>query len=440
MSALANPELERKIINALANTAAVNPDEARGMLELTRLQAEDFSVQAIADVFRVATDFLGRNVPLELFAIEAALAGSEAVKKAGARQFLAPLLMAPDAFGEIIHEHARIVRELSIRRRGMEMLRRAASQLQNPARAVPEAISELSEALNLLLNKNPSLSTSEGQVFRLGEMLDAAQAGRRELCVPTGIDVLDAEIGGLLAGRLTLLGALPGVGKSALLATIIRNVANRGTKVGFFSLEDEQIWLSQRLFAIESGVPLFLLCMKPLNTHQRELVEDAAERVYKTLKNVVTDDRPALSPSDVAESAKDMILNFGCRLLVVDHLGEMRMDRKNERYDLEIADALAILRDVAKKYDVPIIVASHVRRRTGMTIADAPSLTDFANSSAPERMARLAIGLSKVSDDLLRVSILKQTNGKSGQEIGISIAQHAAMIDSLKSPSLPDPQ
>jgi hypothetical protein len=108
----------------------------------------------------------------------------------------------------------------------------------------------------------------------------------------------------------------------------------------------------------------------------------------------------------------------------------MRLER-SDRYDLDIADALAGLRDIAKRHQLPVVVASHVRRRQGLTVDDAPSLTDFANSSAPERMARVALGLSKVSGGI-RCSVLKQTNGPSGAEVGLKLVEHAAMVSNTE--------
>lgn len=423
-------QLERAIIGALASVSAVDPAEARKLLDALKLDADDFADVACADVFRAAVDFLGRGVPLELFALETALAASQSVRKAGGRGWLAPLLMDPPTSQTAVHEHARVVRDRSTRRRAIQAMRRVAERIKQDTSDLSDALSEGAQLWQALVNRAPHLATSEGDVFRLGEMLDAAQAGRRELCVPTGIRALDENIGGLLAGRLTLVGALPGVGKSALLATVMRNVANRGTRVGFFSLEDERMWLSQRLLALESKVPLFLLCTKPLTKTQRERVEEAASGVYRTLSNVLIDDRPALSPAEVAQTARDMVLNHGVRLLVVDHLGEMKLNRSSDRHDLEVADALACLRDVAKRHDVPVLVASHVRRRQGLGIENEPSLTDFANSSAPERMARLAIGLSKPSPDVLRATILKQTNGPAGQQVDLQLIPSAAMVDS----------
>lgn len=430
-----HPDAEQSILASIAALAAVRPADALHLVDACRLEADDFSAPERADMFRASCDFLRRGVPLELFSLEAALHASAAVKAKGGRAWLAELLIGKVTPGVTVQEQARLVRTAGVRRRAFRVLQETAHRVLEPDLSPDEAIALGADAWKALATRT-ALTTAEGDVFRAAEMLDAAQKGRRDLVELTGIAALDEAIGGLQPARLTLVGALPGVGKSALLATIVRNLSSRGRKVGLFSLEDESLWLTFRLLSLESGVPLFLLGTRPLVPTQAVRVDGAGEAVHRTLKNVVIDDRPGLTAAEVSATAADMVLNHGCRVIVVDHLGEIRLDR-SERYDLDIADALAQLRDVAKRYDVPVLVASHIRRRQNKGIADPPELTDFANSSAPERMARVALGLSKPSEDVLRVSILKQTNGPSGFDVNLSLVPHAAMVDSEARPSAP---
>ncbi len=420
---------ERAWLNALSNIAATDVEGGRRMLESSRLTAEDFGGRAEADLFRASVECLKRGAPLELISLEASLAASVAVRNAGGRKFLAEVLLEPAQWGDSAAEHARLILDASLRRRASVALSAALSALANPATLAPEALAEATATLSGLTNATPGLGTSEGDIFRLAEMLDAAQAGRRELVIPSGITSLDAEIGGLQPGVLTLIGALPGVGKSSLLATIARNVVKSGRRVGFFSLEDERIWLTRRFLALESGVPVFKLATRPLGVLDRDCVHEAMAKVHETLQGLIIDDRPALSPAEVAATAVDMIRNHGAKAIIVDHLGEMRFSR-SERYDLDVADALSVLRDVAKRHNVPVIVASHVKRRQGLDIADPPNLTDFANSSAPERMARVALGLFKPEAGILGVQILKQTNGPAGRGVALRMLEDAAMVNS----------
>jgi replicative DNA helicase len=429
-------ESERAIIAAVSTAACIDPSEGLKVLEASRVRAEDFTLPEHADLWRVALDFLGRGVPLELFAVKGALKSSVAVARAGGADFLTPLLMDFQHDGRAASEHAKVVRDASLRRRALASLRAVALQLKDAKTPVSEVLSVGSEAWAALTTGEATLGTAEGDLFTFGALLTDAQEGRRELCLPTGIQAIDEAIGGLQPAVLTMLGALPGVGKSAVLATIARNLALSGRRVGFFSLEDDRLWLTRRFLSLESRVPLFLLATKPLTPAQKMRIDAAGEPVHRTLSNLVIDDRLGLTPSDVAQSARDMILSHGCKAIMVDHLGEMRLSR-SERYDLDIAEALSQLRDIAKRHHVPVLVASHVRRRQGLDVFAEPSLTDFANSSAPERMARVALGLSLVEGGI-RVSVLKQTNGPSGVSFGLRSEKESAMVSNFETVAVPE--
>jgi replicative DNA helicase len=135
------------------------------------------------------------------------------------------------------------------------------------------------------------------------------------------------------------------------------------------------------------------------------------------MRNVLVDDRPALGVDDVIASARSMLVR-GAQVLFVDHLGEIRLNR-TDRHDLDIIDVLQQLRGLSKLYRVPVVVLCHLRRRDGLTVQSEPALTDFAFSAGIERMARVALGLSKPAHDTLQVHVLKQTQGISGVNVDL---------------------
>lgn len=423
-------EAEVGLLKIIASASMVRPDNATKVFEQSTLSAEDFSSPALGQLWQTVGEFVSSGQAVDVLAIVERLKHSPEVRQAGGQRFIAETLMGVSPSRHIAPEYARIVSDASLRRRATTLVATLHKWIKSEARALQEVLADGAEAWAGLIKRNVALKAADGDILAWTQQAEEALKGGKEWCQPTGIQALDAEIGGLQASVLTMVGALPGVGKSALLATIVYNLARSGVKVGFFSLEDERLWLTRRFLSLVSGVPLFALTTFRLSEQQHNSVYDVSDALHRLLKNVLIDDRQGLTPSEVSASAKDMILNHGCKVIIVDHLGEMRLER-SERYDLDVADALAQLRDIAKRYKMPVVVASHVRRRQGLTVDDAPHLTDFANSSAPERMARVALGLSKVKDEKgggVRVSVLKQTNGPSGAELGLRLVNHAAMV------------
>jgi replicative DNA helicase len=71
---------------------------------------------------------------------------------------------------------------------------------------------------------------------------------------PTGFPALDAALaGGLRSGELTLLGGPQGVGKTAMVLQMLRNVVTAGGAGVYFSFEHDPMTVLQRLIALEAA-------------------------------------------------------------------------------------------------------------------------------------------------------------------------------------------
>lgn len=319
-----------------------------------------------------------------------------------------------------------LLREQSLRRQYIEALRAVARVVTDETQPLANAVAEASRLLASWSDETATLKPLDESVMALVDEMEAVANGTRATTVPTGIECLDAVVGGLQP-TLTMVGALPGVGKSALVAGICRNLATRGVTVGLLSLEDERTWLTRRLMAEASGVPVFVLANKRLTPDQQGRVLGCHERLHATLGRVLCDDRSGLTAHEVVNSARRMVAR-GARAILVDHLGEVRVAR-TERHDLDIADVLRELRALAKSHRVPVVVLSHLRRREGLTVTDEPRLTDFAFSSGIERMARVALGLYRSDDDSeLRCVVLKQTQGVAGVSVTMRLASQSGVV------------
>jgi replicative DNA helicase len=282
---------------------------------------------------------------------------------------------------------------------------------------------EAMKVIAALDTPNTELRTLEGELMGLIDEVEAVASGRAEPTLGTGIAALDEAIGGLQP-TLTILGAEPGAGKSALMARIVRNVAQRGVRVGVFSLEDQSRWMVRRMVAESALLPVFVLQNKPLGTNQLERFGSAAEEVHRVAQNIIIEDRKGLTASEIVSTARVMIARHGAKAIFVDHLGEVRVNR-TERHDRDIGDVLRELRGVADVHKVPIVVLCHVKRRDG--VGEQPRLTDFAFSADVERTARVALALVKPAEDKQGVHVLKQTSGKKDIAVWLRFNASAAM-------------
>ncbi|MFA5787823.1 MAG: DnaB-like helicase C-terminal domain-containing protein, partial [Actinomycetota bacterium] len=99
----------------------------------------------------------------------------------------------------------------------------------------------------------PKPQTVSEAFERLDNALQAGSAAEL-IPIPTGFEPLDRVLGGgLRPGELTLVGGIPGVGKTIATLQWARNIASQGRTTIFACYEHEEVDLLVRLLALEMG-------------------------------------------------------------------------------------------------------------------------------------------------------------------------------------------
>lgn len=415
------PDFEVLALKGLVGAAQVSVEDATGMLDELRIEPTDFRERRNQALFVALANTLRAGRQPETVTL------STACGAAVPREMVLDVLTGWEL--GVGRERLAALKTAS-RRRGVEAMLAGLLELARAIDApLASVVGEVHRVLGALTPETDTTRTSEADVLAHTYRIEAVQRGEQPPVLKTGIDALDFAVGGLQP-TLTIVGAHAGVGKSALLATIIGNIAKRGERIGVLSLEDERMWVTNRLVSEASNVPVFILGNRPLMPHQFENYGIGAAAVYETMRNVVIEDTHGLTPQQVVASARQMVA-MGCKAVLVDHLGEVRLER-TERHDLDISEALSSLRGIAKQYKVPVVVACHMRRRDGLDDCTPPKLSDFAFSASIERMARVALGLFRDTSEpgprRLGVAVLKQTNGPSGFTFSLNMHERSGMV------------
>ncbi|RPH61991.1 MAG: hypothetical protein EHM81_03120, partial [Chloroflexi bacterium] len=166
-------------------------------------------------------------------------------------------------------DYAAIVREHHTRR----LLLSAANEIARLAYAGEWSVSELLAEAGEALRKVSEQVASPEQVVDVSEVaseLYDQALQRAELArdgkpiasrrIATGLVDVDALLkGGLRPGSLNLVAGRPGQGKSSWMQTVALAAAERGKRVGFFSLEMAREELAARLLSASSGLDANLL-------------------------------------------------------------------------------------------------------------------------------------------------------------------------------------
>lgn len=439
MTELHNHAAERAVLGMLHVTSLQEgPARALDLLAASGLRAEDMALPAHSVAMAAAVTLLRRQQPVDAVAWHEAMRSSSVIHAAGGAAFVTQLCVAGDVWEGTFPGHARTIRELAMRR-AIVARARAVSQSAQDLSQQPDGVAlEGASALASLGSAGASeLLTMEADLGDLLDELQAVASGQRVTCLPTGIDVWDELLGGLQTEVVTFIGAQPSVGKSALIGTMIENLACSGTKIGLFSLEDHPRWLADRIVSRRSGVPVKRMRTERLPEFLMHRVGEGVTEAYGFAANVIRDGRSGLTAEQVAATARQMVAQRGCQAIFLDHVGELDVGTQHERHDLGVASAVRALRDVAKDCRIPVVVLAHFHRPRGNSDAEPryqrPTSAMWANSASIERMARVAVGLwlDRENPGQVIASILKQTNGAKDIDFAMPFHEAFGLVGSL---------
>jgi replicative DNA helicase len=218
--------------------------------------------------------------------------------------------------------------------------------------------------------------------------------------VKFGLDRLDDITGGLRAKELVIVGARPGMGKTAFAGHLALAAAKQGRGVAFFSMEMAAAAITLRLiaahaFARGASVAYDEARRGRLDARQMHALIEA-EASLRTLPLFVNEGRQ-LTPSGLLIAAKrvqkrlrDTQTPLG--LVVVDHIQKIRPDRDcrgNKVAEMtEISDAL---QKMAGALNLPVVALSQLNRAVEGREGRRPEFSDLRESGAIEQDADLVL-------------------------------------------------
>lgn len=228
-------------------------------------------------------------------------------------------------------------------------------------------------------------------------------------------------------GELIIVGARPSQGKSAFIFQVATQVAQH-SNVLIYSLEMNEEDTKARMIAANSG--LSLKNIQDGLVPQKRINEESA-KLDKL--NFWVDDRDGLDIGGIVSSAIDHHRKHHVDLVVVDYLQQIRSVKRDKKTD-EVGDITRDLKQLAKKLNCPVLVASQLNRKMVDRGLDAatksnkpdftPQLSDLRDSGNIEQDADVVIFLSRpeaFKKDYrvgeVDVTIAKQRNRPTGQAV-----------------------
>ena len=253
----------------------------------------------------------------------------------------------------------------------------------------------------------------------------------------TGFTDLDRLLGGLQRGDLITLAARPGMGKTSLALSIVRNVASKGASVAFFSLEMGANQLAQRLVSAESAIDIKRLRTGPLYEEDLTSIGFAVEHLSKG--QIFIDQTAAINPLSMRAKTRRLATRQAIDLVVVDYL-QLMSARGQENRVQEISYISRTLKELARELNVPLLALSQLSRNVEQRQDKRPTPADLRGSGAIEQDSDVVIFIyrddfyHKDSDtpSLAEINVAKHRNGPT-RTITLRFEKSSAKFANLES-------
>lgn len=284
------------------------------------LQPDAFYKDAHKHIFEAIDQLFVSNQPIDLLTVSTQLRKNGKLDQVGGDYYLVSLTQKITSSAHI-EFHSRIILQKFIQR----------SLIRISNEIIEDAYDETSDVFDLLDKAESRLyEVTQGNIKKSSETAQSlvAQAKKRieEIStkeglsgLATGFHKLDELTSGWQPSDLIIIAARPGMGKTAFVLSMARNIAiETGAGVAVFSLEMSSVQLITRLISSETGLSSEKLRTGKLETHEWEQLNVKVKDLERA--PLYIDDTPSLSIFDLRAKARRLASQHGIKLIIIDYL------------------------------------------------------------------------------------------------------------------------
>lgn len=357
------------------------------------LTADAFYKEGHKYIFEAITQLFTDTQPVDLLTVSAQLKKNGKLEQAGGDFYLIQLTQKISSSAHV-EFHARIILQKFIQR----------SLIRISSEIIEESYEDSTDVFDLLDKAESKLyEVTQGNLKKSSEtaqsLVNQAKLRIQEIAgkegmsgVATGFTKLDKLTSGWQPSDLIIIAARPGMGKTAFVLSMARNVAiDFGHPVALFSLEMASVQLITRLISSETGLSSEKLRTGKLEKHEWEQLSIKVKDLEKA--PLFIDDTPSLSIFDLRAKARRLSSQHGIKLIIVDYLQLMTAGGSNGKgggnREQEISTISRNLKALAKELNIPVIALSQLSRQVENRASGSkrPLLSDLRESGAIEQDA-----------------------------------------------------
>ncbi|MDR1876879.1 MAG: replicative DNA helicase [Flavobacteriaceae bacterium] len=341
-----------------------------------------FIYEAIEDLFK-------ETEPIDILTISNKLRSLGKLDAAGGDFYLIQLSNKISSSAHIEY-HSRIILEKYILRKLIEissnMIEKSYDETSDVFDLLDYSESQLYEITNGTLKR--TFNEAKNLVSNALKKIKSLESKQGMSGIPSGFKHIDKITAGWQPSDLIIIAARPGMGKTAFILSMARNIAiNSETPIGVFSLEMSAEQLMMRMISSETGIESEKLRKASLSELEWQQLYSRVNKLEKA--PIFIDDSPGISVFDLRAKARRLVSQHGVKIIMIDYLQLMSAGGKGiGNREQEIATISRSLKAIAKELEIPVIALSQLSRsvetRGG---SKKPLLSDLRESGAIEQDA-----------------------------------------------------
>ncbi len=354
---------------------------------------EDFYRPLHSQIFSAIIALANASEPVDYVTVQAKLQeqGAQAVELA----VLSSLQMNTPSASNAQY-YAELVRDKAQQRRLIAVAGEIVDEAYQATDDVVGLIDDAERRINQIADQRSIDSVSPLHTLLLNEadILETRGETRGQLNgLETGYRALDQIVQGLQPGSMTIIGARPGTGKTALALGILVHVGAVVRRPAlYFSLEMSRQELAERILASTARIDSSKLRTGDLSDADWNRAHEAFGFLQSA--KVFIDDNPALTVMDVRSRARRIKQQNGdLGVVIVDYLQLMSSRGRAENRQVEVAEMSRALKILARELQTPVIALSQLSRKLEDRADKRPIMSDLRESGSLEQDADVVLFL-----------------------------------------------
>ena len=378
------------------------------------LKPEDFYRPEHKEIYSAMLDLYNKSEPVDLLTLKAQLELRGKYDTVNGFEYLVSLNNPMYSISNV-ESYARIVEDKSILRK----LISASSEISKLSYEGNEDSKEILEKA-----EKDIFAISEGKTEKtylpISNVVNTTLANIEERAMnqddnplvglTSGFVDLDRYTLGFCPGQLIIVGARPGMGKSAFMLNLATNAALKANAaVVYFSMEMSKEELAGRILSSEALIDTQKIRRGNLEDDEWVKLTNAAGIVSEA--KILLDDSVGYTPMELRARCRRLKMEHDIKLIVIDYLQLMNAGGNNASRQQDISEISRSLKLLAKEIGVPIIAASQLSRGLEAREDKRPMLSDLRESGSIEQDADIVMFIYR--DEVYN----KETESKNVAEI-----------------------